>query len=130
MTLQFDDVTLKTIYMALLTLGARTQCPSTVLAIKRFSRYSLIYLSLQKVKIFTKTPTRAPKCILIKSPPIVLSHDVFTHDLNKRVKMKSNRISNVVPFLLAVMVFHQDCRPLTVFLSIKTSYQSISLTPT
>ena len=43
--------------------------------------------------------------------------------------MKSNRISNVVPFLL-VMVFHQDCPLLTVFLFIKTSSQSISLTPT
>lgn len=28
-------------------------------------------------------PTRAPKCILIKSPLKVLSHDVFTHDFKK-----------------------------------------------
>lgn len=36
-------------------------------------------------------PTRAPKCILIKSPLIVLSHDVFTHDFkNNENEIKSH----------------------------------------
>ena len=64
------------------------------------------------------------------SNPLLLCYPMtFLHTILKRMKMKSNRISNVVPFLL-VMVFHQDCPLLTVFLSIKTSSQSISLTPT
>lgn len=64
------------------------------------------------------------------SNPLLLCYLMtFLHTILKRMKMKSNRISNVVPFLL-VMVFHQDCPLLTVFLSIKTSSQSISLTPT
>ena len=62
------------------------------------------------------------------SNPLLLCYPMtFLHTILKRIKMKSNRISNVVPFLL-VMVFHQDCPLLTVFLSIKTSSQSISLT--
>lgn len=90
-------------------------------------RYSLSS-GFQDIRSFTKASQRLKylqkrqqehQNVSLSNPLLLCYPMTFLNTILKRMKIKSNRISNVVPFLL-VMVFHQDCPLLTVFLSIKT----------
>ena len=86
---------------------------------------------LKKTKMFTKPLTRALRYtnqILLSSNRLELSPWSFTHVFKKiETTMRWNCMSKALR-LVQITVEHQDCQFFTVFLTIKTSSQNISIT--
>ena len=88
---------------------------------------------LKEIKMFIKPLTTAPlyivNKILLSSNRLELSPWSLTHVFEKiKTTMRWNCVSKALRFIQVLTVEHQDCPVFTVFLTIKTSSQNISIT--
>ena len=94
--------------------------------IKSVLRCLIFAFLFKKTKMFTKPPTRALRYIIMKS--FFEAPWSFTHVFKKfETTIRWNSISKALRFLQATAQ-HQDCPVFTVFLTIKTWSQNISIT--